>query len=229
MTKLLLCDVDGTLTETVSGATFKQNPRDVKVMEGVEAVEAVEAALNWYRDRDWHIVGISNQGGCAAIDQKTGKPFKTIEDAIAEMAYTLELLPQLQAIYFCPDFKGYFCYKVSKDGITKYDHSQKAVLLPYANYDSSVDGYEWKLDEQLNFRKPGAGMINLALKEFDCDGLNMEAAWMVGDREEDKEAASNALIHFCPADLWRSRFTKGIKEFTGLNRDLIWFLEGVEI
>jgi hypothetical protein len=35
MAKILFCDVDGTLTGTVSGTTFKSHPRDVLVLPGV--------------------------------------------------------------------------------------------------------------------------------------------------------------------------------------------------
>lgn len=34
--KILFCDIDGTLTETISGATFKQHSRDVKIIPGAD-------------------------------------------------------------------------------------------------------------------------------------------------------------------------------------------------
>lgn len=56
MGDILFCDIDGTLTGTVSGATFKLNPRDVLVLPGVEN------ALAHYATKGYLIVGISNEG-----------------------------------------------------------------------------------------------------------------------------------------------------------------------
>ncbi len=89
--KILFVDIDGTLTETISGNPFKQHPQDVKVMEGADK------AVAYFHGQGWRIIGISNQGGAG---------HKSLEDAIAEMKLTQELLPQLLTIYFCPDFEG---------------------------------------------------------------------------------------------------------------------------
>lgn len=125
--KILFCDIDGTLTETISGHTFKQHPKDVKIIEGAD-----KAIAHFARNR-CRIIGISNQGGIA-------KGFKSLEETIEEMRYTLELLPQLIAIYFCPDFEGNECYKVSPGSY--------ALLFRSADKES--------------FRKPGCGMLQLA-------------------------------------------------------------------
>lgn len=218
--KILFLDIDGTLTEPKSGATFKQNPDDMKLCEGVEK------GINYYYSRGWFLLGISNQGGCTAINKETGKPYKSIEDAIKEFQNTLNLLPQLECIYFCPDFKGYSCYKISRDKNQKYDNSPKESLVPYANYDSTVDGYEWRLDDEDNFRKPGFGMITLARQEFnlfDCDDT-----WLIGDRDEDKNAAENAGISFMWADKWGTRFTSGMQQIEVTPKELD-FLEGVKL
>ncbi|MEH2138609.1 polynucleotide kinase [Nostoc sp.] len=181
--KILFVDIDGTLTETIGGHAFKQSPTDVKIIEGADK------AIAHFADLDWLIVGVSNQGGCAAINPKTGKPRKTIEDTIAEMQFTLELLPQLSAIYFCPDFEGDNCWRVS-----------------------SLDAYEISDREtQLigEFRKPDAGMLKLA-KLFVEDGSSdvIEMA-MVGDRPEDLECASAMGCNFLWAEQWRKQFGGG--------------------
>ena len=65
MTKILFCDVDGTLTGTVSGATFKSNPRrDLLVLLGVEN------ALAHYAKEGYLMVGIRNEGGVGAGHKK---------------------------------------------------------------------------------------------------------------------------------------------------------------
>lgn len=78
MRKALFMDVDGTLTGTLSGETFKKNAKDIKVLEGVEK------ALNFY-EKDWVIIGISNQGGVTA-------GHKSVEEACTEMTNTIKII-----------------------------------------------------------------------------------------------------------------------------------------
>lgn len=133
------------------------------------------------------IVGISNQGGCAAINPNTGKPRKTIENTIAEMQFTLSLFPELSDIYFCPDFKGEDCWRVLR-----------------------TDAYEIGTREtQLigQFRKPDAGMLKL-VKLFVEDGnWVVTEMMMVGDRSEDKTCASAMGCKFMWAENWRKEFS----------------------
>jgi hypothetical protein len=82
MTKILFCDVDGTLTGTVSGATFKSNPRDVLVLPGV-----VNALAHCAKE-GYLMVGISNEGGVGAGRKK-------LEAAFEEKQYTCLLLIRL--------------------------------------------------------------------------------------------------------------------------------------
>lgn len=58
-----------------------------------------------------------------------------------------------------------------------------------------------------SFRKPGSGMIMLAIDSFEG---SPDDCWMVGDREEDALAAAAAGVDFLWADAWRERFIKGI-------------------
>jgi D-glycero-D-manno-heptose 1,7-bisphosphate phosphatase len=102
MTKILFCDVDGTLTGTLSGAAFKSHPRDVLVLPGVEN------ALAHYAKKGYLIVGISNEGG-------VGAGHKKLEAAFEEKQYTCLLLPPLKAIYFCPDFAGQVLCRADRD------------------------------------------------------------------------------------------------------------------
>ena len=102
MTKILFCDVDGTLTGTVSGAIFKSHPRDVLVLPGVEN------ALARYAKEGYLMVGISNEKG-------VGAGHKKLEAALEEKEYTCSLLPQLKAIYFCPDFVGQVLCRADRD------------------------------------------------------------------------------------------------------------------
>lgn len=96
---ILFCDIDGTLTETISGETFKRHPHDVKIISGADN------AIADFVKSGYKCVGVSNQGG-------VGAGHKSLEDAIAEMKYTQELFPDLEKILFCPDFEGRIVYQV---------------------------------------------------------------------------------------------------------------------
>lgn len=165
--KLLLLDLDGTVREPKSAAKFINEPEDQRLIVGVE--EAVK------RYSDWLIVGITNQGGVAA-------GHKSLESAIAEQRVTIDLLPQLECIYFCPDFEGL-----------------QAIRCHY------TDG-NWRWLERENhgfggFRKPSSGMLNLAID--DCISRPKEVL-MVGDRAEDEQAAAAAGVPFMWAETWRT-------------------------
>jgi D-glycero-D-manno-heptose 1,7-bisphosphate phosphatase len=102
MTKILFCDVDGTLTGILSDATFKSHPRDVLVLTGVEN------ALAHYSKEGYLVVGISNEAG-------VGAGHKKLEAAFEEKQYTCLFLPPLKAIYFCPDFAGQVLCRADRD------------------------------------------------------------------------------------------------------------------
>jgi D-glycero-D-manno-heptose 1,7-bisphosphate phosphatase len=103
---ILFCDVDGTLTDTVSGATFKSSPRGVLVLPGIEN------ALSHYAQEGYLMIGISNEGG-------VGAGHKKLEAAFEEKQYTCLLLRQLEAIYFCPDFAGQVLCRADRDTATE--------------------------------------------------------------------------------------------------------------
>jgi D-glycero-D-manno-heptose 1,7-bisphosphate phosphatase len=170
MNKILFCDVDGTLTGTLSGATFKLHPRDVLVLPGVKK------ALAHYAKEGYLMIGISNEGG-------VGAGHKKLEAAFEEKQYTCSLLPQLKAIYFCPDFAGQVLCRADRDTAIE-------VKVESGKYSS--------------FRKPGAGMIEYCLALYEAD---VGQCWMVGDRPEDEQAAEARGINFIAADVWRDKFT----------------------
>lgn len=229
MTKLLICDKDGTLVRPASGATFVQHPQDQALIEGVAET------IDRYHREGWSIVIASNQGGCdlsivlgrkvpvgaylhldgqdykitgirkdenmddpmlhfqldrergngkqyysAYPDSREAIRYKTIEDAIEEMRYCLELLPQVRCAYFCPDLEGQKCVMASRF----------TMLEVGAGYSG------W------NYRKPKSGMILFA----QCDLLDFEKGspiLFVGDRPEDQQAAEAANVQFMWAEDWR--------------------------
>ncbi len=57
------------------------------------------------------------------------------------------------------------------------------------------------------FRKPGHGMIGLALFDFFKGGMSVDSQYlMVGDSPEDEQCAAAAKIDFLWADQWRKQY-----------------------
>ena len=199
MKKLLLLDCDGTLRQPQSGAKFIQHPRDQEIIPGADK------AIAHYAGKGWICVGITNQGGVAA-------QLKSLDDAIAEQQFTLSLLPQLNSIFFCPDFEGKDCWYVSR-GIEALS-AARAFDIP------------WFAGLSGQFRKPDPGMLLAAHKNY-VPGSPIFDAWFIGDRAEDEAAAVAAGINFLWADTWRNRFLPGIHEIQAIGRKQIEFLEGI--
>ncbi len=181
--KLLLLDLDGTVREPKSRAKFINDPKDQRIIEG--ASEAIA-----YFSRAWEIIGITNQGGVAA-------GHKSLEMAFKEQEITLELLPEMSCIYFCPDYEGENCYQVSREQISVHKRSK----LPNPHIPGTL--------LYPSFRKPGSGMLRLAFDRLD---FYPDDLWYVGDREEDFSAAEEADFDFLWADVWRSAFLKGMNQ-----------------
>lgn len=210
--KILLTDLDGTIRCSTTG-NFIESYKGQKPMLGADK------AIEHFAACGWHIVGISNQGGIAS-------GYKTLEATIKEMEYTLWLFPKLQEIFFCPDFEGQDCIIVNRDGIIKYSATEK-------------EGYKstGKPKEGINFRKPGHGMLAAAIEKtsgmrhqifldatiFDPD----YECWMIGDRQEDEDAAAGLYINYLNAETWRKRFLPGMHEFKNVTPAQIKFLEGI--
>ncbi|MBE9036028.1 HAD hydrolase-like protein [aff. Roholtiella sp. LEGE 12411] len=174
MNKILFLDLDGTARQPKSGATFINKPLDQEIIPGV--AEAIARYPNHV------LIGITNQGGVAA-----GK--KSLEDAIAEQQYTIQLLPQLLEIYFCPDFDGRQCYKLTcVDG---------GVTNDAINFEEN-DLKRW----QGQCRKPNCGMVEIAIAEMSLK-VDRKESLFVGDRAEDQACAAGAGIPFMWAADWR--------------------------
>lgn len=174
MPKLLLLDLDGTVRKSASGAKFIQNPSDQVIIDG--ARDAIAAYS------DWVIIGITNQAGVAY-------GYKSLDDCILEQKNTIDLLPQIQEIYVCPDKEGTTCFSCGYRGDTNV-WSWMAI--------SPKTIYKWKPED--SFRKPGIGMVKAAI---DSCFLSCYPILMVGDMESDRECAEAAKIDFMWADNWR--------------------------
>lgn len=165
MQKVLLFDLDGTVRQPIKeGQIFIGSPTDQRLIDGVK--ETLE------KYQDWVIIGITNQGGV-----KYGH--KSLEDAIAEQQYTLKLIPQITAIYFCPD-SGETCFKCDRA----------------STYQVPNQGHG-------NYRKPGTGMVQAAIEDLETPPETISQILMVGDRETDKQCAEAANIVFLWANDWR--------------------------
>ena len=163
---LLLLDLDGTVREPMDGHKFIRHPRDQQIFT------QAKGAIDYFHRQGWKIVGITNQAGVAA-----GK--KSLSSCIKEQEYTLTLLPEIEEIYFCPDFEGTWCFGVTRREVQDYSHYPQSGT----------------------FRKPGAGMLNLAIQRNQPD-----TTLMVGDRPEDRAAALAAGIRFQQAQSWRQDY-----------------------
>jgi D-glycero-D-manno-heptose 1,7-bisphosphate phosphatase len=103
--KPALClDLDGTIRTSASGAKFIEGPGDVALFDDVEE------KIWQYRNDDWLVFGISNQGGVAF-------GYKSHTDAMAEVFATIELFNEnpFHLIQTCYYHEGGsvepFCYR----------------------------------------------------------------------------------------------------------------------
>ncbi len=135
-------------------------------------IARAEQAIAYYAAMGWQIVGVTNQAGVAS-----GK--KSLQSCIKEQEYTLALLSHLKEIYLCPDFGGKKCFCVTRNEVHNYSKER----------------------ESGTFRKPGPGMLNLAIRLHQSDKV-----LMIGDRPEDKAAAQAAGIRFQQAESWRQTY-----------------------
>lgn len=174
MTKILFLDLDGTVRQTKSGATFITDPYDQELIPGV-----VDALENY---KDWTIIGITNQGGVAA-------GFKTLENCILEQQQTLTLITKLHSIYFCPD---------NGDTIGIVERSRNGMFTSYQDGHSGVYASFRKPDcGMIIYACGGKFTCDVAIKDLYSECL------MVGDRPEDQQCAANAKIPFMWAEDWR--------------------------
>lgn len=180
MAKFLLLDKDGTLVRPVNPlSVFPSNPTDQALIEGVAG------ALGYYMDEGWVPVIISNQGGVAARH-------KSLKAAAAEMQYCMKLLPGIAFALFCPD------YDATPAG-PKSLGSQCFQVFPGDGDPVAI--HEKFLDLTTGYRKPEPTMLTAALRLLNA--TDEDAVVMVGDRDEDAEAAAAAGLPFMLASGWR--------------------------
>ena len=171
---LLLLDKDGTLVRPKSRRKYVQNPWDQKPIVGVQKV------VTNYKQDGWTIVICSNQGGVEA-------GHKTLQEAMQEMKFCLELFPEIEECYFCPDLQGKKCLRYWRNEDWQDNHI----------FYSPTSNQTVELKLQGKFRKPGPGMLLLAQQIH-----NASECLFVGDRPEDKGAAEAADIPF----VWAKQF-----------------------
>lgn len=144
-----------------------------------QIIAGADKGVAHYHKQGWIVIGISNQAGVEA-------QYKTLKDAIAEAHYTLELFPQILCIYICPDFQGSHAWLIGKN------HDEVPVHIT-----------DWGKEFVGSFRKPQPGMLNAAIKMSGTPERKSEY-WYVGDRDEDRLAATAAGVNFMWADIFRS-------------------------
>ncbi len=171
--KLAIFDKDGTLTTPKSGEKFVQHPEDQMLLPGVaEGISAMAAD-------GWAMAIASNQGGVAA-------GHKTLDEAIAEMQYAMQLTGIREAMI-----------------AHSYEpHYGEAINFLWAE-DSNEIGWDIQTHKNMRFRKPDCGMIQ-SLRYFRYDVVT--ETLFVGDRPEDQQAAANANVEFQWADEWRAQY-----------------------
>ncbi|MCD8489498.1 MAG: HAD hydrolase-like protein [Desertifilum sp.] len=174
MSKLLILDKDQTLIRSrLGGDNYIQKPWDQAPICGWS-----EVLYTYLRD-DYKIVIASNQGGVE-------KGFKSIESAILEMQYCLELFPQISEAFFCPDFAGKKCYRI-------WGNNSEEEMIIY-------DEDSWETKHKIGieqYRKPKPGMLLLAML---IHGIAKDDTIFVGDRDSDKEAAAAAGVRYYHRD-----------------------------
>lgn len=165
--------MDGTVRETKSGKTFINSPEDQQLIAGVKE------AIAKYKKKGWLMIGVTNQKGVSL-------GYKSLEDCIKEQRITLELVPEIKAIYLCPDEGENLVWVTRKDSNT---------INRYNNI------YSEEIDFS-SFRKPDIGIIEYIKKELNED---IKETLFVGDMESDRECAEKAGIPFIEAEEWREK------------------------
>ncbi|MEA5498494.1 hypothetical protein VB834_25735 [Limnoraphis robusta Tam1] len=191
MIKALLVDCMGTLTTTLSGQPFPQHSHDLQPLAGV-----TDAIAYFYRS-GWKIIAHSNQD---QINHPTTP--QSLEAVQQQVVYTLQLFPAISKVYFS-DWTGEYCWSVELDFSV-----QNKVQIIQTQYQRS-DFLNLSRPGQQHydsFRKPGAGMLRLALLQLTDDP---QEVWVISNHAVDRDAAIAAKVNFCPTPTWLKRY----KEF----------------
>ncbi|MCT7957294.1 HAD-IIIA family hydrolase [Laspinema palackyanum] len=176
MTGIVIFDKDNTLVEPLSGSQFVQHPRDQKILAGADK------AVQSLHERGYQLAMAYNQETIEA-------GHKTIEDALAECRYALELFPEIELGMFCPSYQGFTCCMVWRD--------KAAEIRPEDDFEES-------------FRKPDPGMLVLIHRYFGKPRLS--DCWMVGDALEDEQASEAFGCNFMASDIFRDRYLPRFSE-----------------
>jgi D-glycero-D-manno-heptose 1,7-bisphosphate phosphatase len=147
------------------------------------------------------------------------------------MKFTIKLIPQLSAIYFCPDFEGLICWRVKKSETHFYTGIEdsaycKVNICESTEISNETNDKGFFLKEEFRYRKPGSGMIYQAT--FDST-IDKSESWYIGDRPEDEACARNADINFMWADTFRGRFAPGMYEVRNISTKQVEFLENIKL
>jgi D-glycero-D-manno-heptose 1,7-bisphosphate phosphatase len=164
MNKILLVDINGTITKTLDGSPFTLDTEPT----AIELIPGVTEALDRYVALGFAIIGVSNQGGIEA-------GFRSHASVQSEMQHTMLLAPQISEILYCPDFKGLECWSVTPFQWAECHNSDLAGA----------------------YRKPNPGMLQWAMPDAPYFAV------MVGDRDEDRQAAAAIDVIFLDAAAWR--------------------------
>lgn len=203
--RLICCDLDGTLTRPKEGKQFPASYSDQELYEG--AYEALSA----YKERGYGIAIVSNQGGVEA-------GFKTVYQTCLQMRHVMDLLPQVDVAYFScenhPASKSRLKKLLRYIGVHRNDcywvNRNSAGRVDISEYIE-----RWHLfnggNDKFIFRKPHAGMLFVALTDLAADTIG--SLIMTGDRPEDKAASSmmGSFCRFIPADDFRKMSSQDIE------------------
>ena len=216
MTKLIVFDKDGTLTEPISGNTFVQYPEDQRLRPGVAR------KLAQLRSEGAMMAIASNQGGCAEFEvaAKDLKPGMILDDGviprkICDVQRLKDccriMLNDGDTISIYPDRQVFASFKSIDSAIEEMKFALGLTGIEVAFFCPDMDGKKlWAVIEQSiasevtglyrrcgNFRKPEPGMP-IAAAKWAC----VNEAIMIGDRPEDEAAAAAAGFAFA----WAAEF-----------------------
>ena len=181
MKRLILLDKDLTLVKPTGGNKYVQTPI------GQELLLSVKDAISQHEHQDDICCMITNQDGVAA-------GHKTLDSAIEEVQYAMDLLPYISMAWLCPDFEGRECYAVWRDAGRLSDPPGDGIWRVIKNYPNAPELVGL-------YRKPNPGML---LAACDIHGFipSPETCLMVGDMESDRLAAENANVSFQWTSEW---------------------------
>ncbi|HEY9295743.1 MAG TPA: HAD-IIIA family hydrolase [Phormidium sp.] len=171
---LLILDKDGTLVTAKpdSGTDFPGLNNQI-LMPGVKEILVQNKVMGD------EIFVASNQGGVHF-------GHKTIEQAVQEFQELLELLPCIDACFFCPDMNGDLLWRVDTTGA-------RVICSDRMTRDSL------KIE---SCRKSGSGMHEYIINH-ECGGkYSKNQVLYVGDRKEDQDSAARAGVKFLWVTEW---------------------------